>query len=1061
MDDSKLQVDNDSQHNHSRRPSSWGAFLHPDDNSPVEHQFNDEKSSGSGNISSRESSSGESTPIRTRSQSALKSPEPIGSVCSNRNVIYEPDKNGGLPPVGGTPNINSIRRLSKASVYPSGTNLIAQDAFGPKLTAPASPEINPSLPATPVSLDFAETTGDSLPSKETETGIDSDTLYFRDGHRRIDMVLVYQEENEGVMTEIEARRREQRKVFQQNLVKEGLQMELEPKENSFDGKTFFLKLHIPWKIKVQYAEVMGLKLPTKKFKTIPMKTWDAEGAKEMSKFWKKWMQWVEWIRKIHIWDTTKYPKEPNFYDYIDSSDREERFIVKERDNAYTPAQRSLIVMQILLRARFDESNEKSGIRRLLADGTYLDCFSLHEGPYNKPMRSGEILDRHLLYLIWARPSQWYKKQPLWLIRRYFGEKVALYFAWLGFYTKCLYAPAFVGLLCFIYGLGSMDGEDNVPSKEICDPNLAGNITLCPLCDKACTYQKLGDSCIFSKLTYLFDNPATVFFAIFMSFWATTFLELWKRRQAVIVWEWDLQNADYDEEPRPEFEATVKTYRINPVTKEREPYLPNWSKAIRMTVTGSMVFFMICVVLGAVLGTIVYRISLVAVFYGGGGSFLKRHAKIFTSMTAALINLVIIMILTRIYHRLARWMVNLENPRTQTEYEASFTFKIFLFEFVNFYSSLIYIAFFKGRFFVQPGDADARASEFYRIKTDVCDPAGCLSEVCIQLAIIMVGKQCFNNILEILSPKLWNWWRKRTQVAATKDHDRRYTAWEKDYQLQDPGRLALFDEYLEMILQYGFVTLFVAAFPLAPLFALLNNIAEIRLDAYKMVKEARRPLAERVEDIGAWLGILRGVTYVAVVSNAFVIAYTSDFIPRSVYAFVYSPTSDLVGYIDSSLSDFNTSDYLDDMKSDVEDEHPEICQYRGYRNPPNHPDPYGLSPQYWHVFAARLAFVVVFEHVVFALTGIMSYVIPCVPHSLETQLQRERLIAQEEKYEKEIRGKEDEDDLLSVLREAGSIGRGSWARRFSKLSDVLDTTTHADGGVRHSKRSDGSTVWEVP
>lgn len=68
------------------------------------------------------------------------------------------------------------------------------------------------------------------------------------------------------------------------------------------------------------------------------------------------------------------------------------------------------------------------------------------------------------------------------------------------------------------------------------------------------------------------------------------------------------------------------------------------------------------------------------------------------------------------------------------------------------------------------------------------------------------------------------------------------------------------------MQYGFVTLFVAAFPLAPLFALLNNIAEIRLDAYKMVKEARRPLAERVEDIGAWFGILRGVTYVAVVSN---------------------------------------------------------------------------------------------------------------------------------------------------------------------------------------------------
>lgn len=34
----------------------------------------------------------------------------------------------------------------------------------------------------------------------------------------------------------------------------------------------------------------------------------------------------------------------------------------------------------------------------------------------------------------------------------------------------------------------------------------------------------------------------------------------------------------------------------------------------------------------------------------------------------------------------------------------------------------------------------------------------------------------------------------------------------------------------------------------------------------MVSQARRPLAERVEDIGAWYGILKIITYVAVVSN---------------------------------------------------------------------------------------------------------------------------------------------------------------------------------------------------
>ena len=47
------------------------------------------------------------------------------------------------------------------------------------------------------------------------------------------------------------------------------------------------------------------------------------------------------------------------------------------------------------------------------------------------------------------------------------------------------------------------------------------------------------------------------------------------------------------------------------------------------------------------------------------------------------------------------------------------------------------------------------------------------------------------------------------------------------------QLGLLEEYLELAIQYGFITLFVAAFPLAPLFALLNNAWEIRLDAIKV------------------------------------------------------------------------------------------------------------------------------------------------------------------------------------------------------------------------------------
>lgn len=69
-----------------------------------------------------------------------------------------------------------------------------------------------------------------------------------------------------------------------------------------------------------------------------------------------------------------------------------------------------------------------------------------------------------------------------------------------------------------------------------------------------------------------------------------------------------------------------------------------------------------------------------------------------------------------------------------------------------------------------------------------------------------------------------------------------------------------------VLQFGFITIFVAACPLAPLFALINNWVEVRLDAQKFVCEYRRPVVERAQDIGIWLTILNFISYLAVISN---------------------------------------------------------------------------------------------------------------------------------------------------------------------------------------------------
>ena len=82
-----------------------------------------------------------------------------------------------------------------------------------------------------------------------------------------------------------------------------------------------------------------------------------------------------------------------------------------------------------------------------------------------------------------------------------------------------------------------------------------------------------------------------------------------------------------------------------------------------------------------------------------------------------------------------------------------------------------------------------------------------------------------------------------------------------------------------VIQFGFVTMFVAAFPLAPFFALINNILELRIDAINFVVNFRRPVAERSKGIGVWFGILRTMSWFAVLVNSFVIAFTSEFIPR--------------------------------------------------------------------------------------------------------------------------------------------------------------------------------------
>ena len=76
----------------------------------------------------------------------------------------------------------------------------------------------------------------------------------------------------------------------------------------------------------------------------------------------------------------------------------------------------------------------------------------------------------------------------------------------------------------------------------------------------------------------------------------------------------------------------------------------------------------------------------------------------------------------------------------------------------------------------------------------------------------------------------------------------------------------FDDYLEMFIQFGYVTLFSSAYPLAGMCALLNNLIEVRSDAFKLCFIHQRPFPQQVHSIGSWQTAMEIMGVIGVVVN---------------------------------------------------------------------------------------------------------------------------------------------------------------------------------------------------
>lgn len=86
----------------------------------------------------------------------------------------------------------------------------------------------------------------------------------------------------------------------------------------------------------------------------------------------------------------------------------------------------------------------------------------------------------------------------------------------------------------------------------------------------------------------------------------------------------------------------------------------------------------------------------------------------------------------------------------------------------------------------------------------------------------------------------------------------------------------FDDWLEMVIEFGYITLFAGAFPLASCVSFFCNVVEIFSDALKLTRVYRRPMAERAATMpDTWMSILKGMVALSVITNCLIFGVCSD------------------------------------------------------------------------------------------------------------------------------------------------------------------------------------------
>ena len=241
---------------------------------------------------------------------------------------------------------------------------------------------------------------------------------------------------------------------------------------------------------------------------------------------------------------------------------------------------------------------------------------------------------------WLRFCQMPWNEPVDDVKDYYGEKIGLYFLWLAHYTSWLLVAGIVGFFCWI----NIADNDNDP-----------NAVIMP------------------------------YFACFMALWSTLFLEFWKRKEKTYAMRWGMCGYEEEEQTRPQF---IGERRPSPVDGKEYLYFPRNEAQMRLLQSSTIILGFILVVIAVVASIFILKLVL------SGIQALTVGGTQLGSIIASIANALQIQVMNIIYGGVAIKLNDYENHRTDTEYEDALIAKTFVFQFVNSFASLFYIAFVK-------------------------------------------------------------------------------------------------------------------------------------------------------------------------------------------------------------------------------------------------------------------------------------------------------------------------------------------------------------------------------